>query len=89
MPSDYKTACLHTDDPYRLEVNGSGTYINQGTNDYTYYTDGHVRAEIKVWSRNSQGHLSSAVEKTITTQNGLRECCHDGCMSFKNPWCCI
>ena len=74
MPSDYRTGCLHTDNPYRLQVDGSGSYINRGTNSYTYYTDGYVSAEIKVWSRNNQGSLSSAVEKTITTQTGLREC---------------
>ena len=74
MPSDYRTGCLHTNNPYRLQVDGSGTYINHGTNNYTYYTDGYVSAEIKVWSRNSDNLLSIPLVKTITTQGGLREC---------------
>ena len=73
MPSGYRTECLHANNPYKLEVDGTTT-TNHDTNSYIHYTDGHVSTEIKVWSRNDQSRLSSEpVAKTITTQRGLRE----------------
>jgi hypothetical protein len=73
MPIDYKLDCLDANSPYKLQVDGT-VIANHGGNSYQYYADGHQSAVIKVWSRNRQNFLSAnPLEKSITTQTGLRE----------------
>ena len=73
MPTRYRPACLHPNNPYKLEVDGT-VITNHGVSNYTHYTDGFVLTEVKVWSRNSQ-NVSSATPgtKNITTPAGLRK----------------
>lgn len=75
MPSDYRLNCLtNVSGKYRVEVNGALQTLGQPDTSYTYYTDGYVNIEIKVWSRNRDDYLSSDATISLTTPTGLREC---------------
>lgn len=73
MPDEYRLNCLDANNPYKLQVDGS-VITNHGGNSFQYYADGLQYANIRVWSRNIQNFLSTTpLEKSITTQPGLRE----------------
>lgn len=83
LPPDYRLECSKYDNKrYQVEVDGV-ILANQSETSFTYFSEGNVRIQIKVWLRNRHNHISyTPASTTLQAPTGLCEWLKTNCIRF-------